>query len=499
MTTPIKIPDVGVTVDTVIVHRWLVHEGAEISRGQPIAELEADKAIVTLESAAAGVLLKIVAVEGAQASVGDVIAFVGDPAETVPPGVDSGAAEAPHPHTEAAAPLPLPSHPVSKPRVTPMLRNLARQKGVDIDRVVGTGQGGLVTREDILAAAARPTDTGGPPRPLAEGAAGAPDGHGLRPPLPAETLIGFYRGMLLIRILEERIGYLFLEGVIPGTLHQSLGQEAVAVGVCSALRTDDVITSGHRPHGHALAKGVDATAFVLELLGKPGGCCGGKGGSMHVGDLAVGMIPSIAIVGANLPVGTGAGLAFKLRQEPRVAVCFTGDGGVAEGAFHEAVNLAAVWNLPVVYVIENNQYAASTHYSRNTKLKSLADLAAAYGIPGVSIDGNDVVKVYATTGEAVERARRGEGPTIVEAMTYRLTGHNRRDPRNYMPLEERQQAEANEPIGRLESDLIAKGLLTPQGAAEIRREIDQLVEQSVQTALTAAEANPDDAFTDVFA
>lgn len=498
MTIAIKIPDVGVTIDTVIVHRWLVREGAEVTRGQPIAELEADKAVVTLESAATGVLLKIIAAEGAQASVGDVIAYVGDPAETVPHSADSGAAEA-HPHSEAAAPLPPPSHAVSKPRVSPMLRNLARQKGVDIDRVVGTGQGGLVTREDLLAAAARLNDAGGPQRELEEEAAEAPDGHGVRTTIPDETLIGFYRGMLLIRILEERIGYLFLEGVIPGTLHQSLGQEAVAVGVCSALRNDDVITSGHRPHGHALAKGVDATAFVLELLGKPGGCCGGKGGSMHVGDLAVGMIPSIAIVGANLPVGTGAGLAFKLRREPRVAVCFTGDGGVAEGAFHEAVNLAAVWNLPVVYVIENNQYAASTHYSRNSKLKRLSDLAAAYGIPGVSIDGNDVVKVYETTGEAVERARRGGGPAIVEAMTYRLTGHNRRDPRNYMPLDERQQAEANEPIGRFERDLIAKGLLTPQEAAGIRREIDQLVEQSVQTALAAAEASPEDAFTDVFA
>jgi TPP-dependent pyruvate/acetoin dehydrogenase alpha subunit len=239
------------------------------------------------------------------------------------------------------------------------------------------------------------------------------------------TLLGFYRDMLLIRILEERIGYLFLEGVISGTLHQCLGQEAVAVGVCSALNKDDVITSGHRPHGHAIAKGVDLTAFMLELFGKTGGCCGGRGGSMHVGDLSVGMIPSIAIVGANTPVATGAGLTFKLKREARVAVCFTGDGGVAEGAFHEAVNIAAVWNLPVIYVIENNRYAASTHYSKNSKLKHLSDLAAAYGIPGVLIDGNDVLKVYETASDAIDRARNGGGPTILEAMTYRLTGHNR--------------------------------------------------------------------------
>lgn len=314
-----------------------------------------------------------------------------------------------------------------------------------------------------------------------------------------EKLLGFYYDMLLIRILEERIGYLFLEGIIPGTLHQSLGQEAVAVGVCSAMNKDDVITSGHRPHGHAIAKGVDLTAFILELFGKPGGCCGGKGGSMHVGDLSVGMIPSLAIVGANIPVGTGAGLAFKMRREPRVVVCFTGDGGVAEGAFHEGVNLAAVWNLPVVYVIENNHYAASTHYSRNTKLKSLAGLAAAYGIPGSSIDGNDVVAVYQAASAAIERARSGGGPTILEAMTYRLTGHNRRDPRNYMPAAEREQAEANDPLRRFEEELVSGGHLSRDRAAELKKEIEQTVEQAVQTALAATDANPEDAFQDVYA
>jgi acetoin:2,6-dichlorophenolindophenol oxidoreductase subunit alpha len=317
--------------------------------------------------------------------------------------------------------------------------------------------------------------------------------------LSQAKLIGFYRDMLIIRIMEERIGYLFLEGTIPGTLHQSLGQEAVAVGVCSALNLDDVITSGHRPHAHAIAKGVDLTAFMLELFGKPGGCCGGKGGSMHVGDLNVGMIPSIAIVGANIPVGTGAGLAFKLRKESRVSVCFTGDGGVAEGAFHEAVNIAAVWDLPVVYVIENNQYAASTHYSRNSKLKNLSGLAAAYGIPGVTIDGNDVVKVYETTSVAVSRARDGHGPTIIEAMTYRITGHNRRDPCNYMPPEERERAEANEPIRRFEEVLIANGHITRDSAAQMRQEIERLVEESVEFAAGAADPRPEDALEDVFA
>jgi pyruvate dehydrogenase E1 component alpha subunit len=163
------------------------------------------------------------------------------------------------------------------------------------------------------------------------------------------------------------------------------------------------------------------------------------------------------------------------------------------------VNLAAVWNLPVVYVIENNHYAASTHYSKNTKLKSLAGLAAAYGIPGISIDGNDVVEVYQAAGQAIERARSGGGPTILEAMTYRLTGHNRRDPRNYMPSAEREQAEANDPIRRFEDALISGGRLSPDRASEIKKEIEQTVEQAVQTALAAPDANPEDAFKDVFA
>jgi TPP-dependent pyruvate/acetoin dehydrogenase alpha subunit len=312
-------------------------------------------------------------------------------------------------------------------------------------------------------------------------------------------LVGFYRDMLLIRILEERIGYLFLEGTIPGTLHQSLGQEAVAVGVCSALNRDDVITSSHRPHAHAIAKGVDVTAFMLELFGKPGGCCGGKGGSMHVGDLSVGMIPSIAIVGANLPVGTGAALAFKMRKEPRVSVSFTGDGGVAEGAFHEAVNIAAVWDLPVLYVIENNRYAASTHFSRNTRLKQLSELASAYGIPGVTIDGNDVVAVFEAATEAVERARSGGGPSIIEAMTYRITGHNRRDPCNYMPPEERERALETEPIRRFEEFLVAGGHISREQVAELRQEIEQQVEQAVEIATAAPDPNPEDALQDVYA
>ncbi len=314
-----------------------------------------------------------------------------------------------------------------------------------------------------------------------------------------EALADLFQAMILIRKLEERIGYLFLEGTIPGTLHQSLGQEAIAVGVCAALREDDVITSGHRPHAHAIAKGMDVTAFMLELFGKPGGCCEGRGGSMHVGDLEIGMIPSIAIVGAGIPIGTGAALSFKLRKQPRVAVCFTGDGGVAEGAFHEAVNMAAVWNLPVVYVIENNRYAASTHYSRNSKLKQLSEISLAYGIPGVTIDGNDVLEVEDAACKAIARAREGGGPMILEAMTYRLTGHNRRDPCNYMPEEEREQAYANDPLKRFEEYLISTGNMSHNEVDQIKQESEKYIEQSVEYALRADQPVPEDALNNVYA
>lgn len=314
-----------------------------------------------------------------------------------------------------------------------------------------------------------------------------------------ESLLGFFRGMLLIRKLEERIGYLFLEGTIPGTLHQSLGQEAVAVGVCAALRKDDVITSGHRPHAHAIAKGVDLTAFMLELFGKPGGCCEGRGGSMHVGDLAVGMIPSIAIVGANVPIAAGAALSFKMREQPRVAVCFTGDGGTAEGAFHEAMNLAAVWNLPFVCVIENNRYAASTHYSKNSKLKNLSELSKAYGIPGVTVDGNDVLAVHQAATAAVDRARSGGGPSILEAMTYRLTGHNRRDPCNYMPEDERERAYANDPLRRFEDYVTSTGRIDKSTVEALMVELEAILEGAVETAAAADPPAPQDALKHVFA
>jgi pyruvate dehydrogenase E1 component alpha subunit len=311
-------------------------------------------------------------------------------------------------------------------------------------------------------------------------------------------LVELYRKMLLIRQFEERVKYLFLEGIMPGTIHQYQGQEAIAAGVCSALEAGDVITSTHRPHGHALAKGLTVESLLHELFGKTTGCCGGKGGSMHVGDLAKGMAPAIAIVAGGVPIATGMALAFKYRKEPRVAVSFMGDGAVNEGAFHEAVNMGAIWSLPVVYVIENNLYSASTPIFKMVRLKRLSDRAAGYGIPGVTVDGNDVLEVLEAARTAVARARSGEGPTLLECMTYRITGHSRRDPCNYQPEEERKAALEREPLRRFREFLLAGGWTDESELDGIRASIDAEIESAVRSALAAPDPKPEAALEDVF-
>ena len=313
-----------------------------------------------------------------------------------------------------------------------------------------------------------------------------------------EFLVSLYRKMVLIRQFEERVKYLFLEGVMPGTIHQYQGQEAVAVGVCSALEAGDIITSTHRPHGHAIAKGLTVESLMHELFGKSTGCCRGKGGSMHVGDLEKGMVPAVAIVGGGLPIATGIALGFKMKKEHRVAVAFMGDGAVNEGAFHEAVNMGAIWSLPIVYVIENNIYSASTPIFDMVRLKKLSDRAAGYGIPGVTTDGNDVLQVFETARAAIERARAGEGPTLVEYMTYRITGHSRRDPCNYQPEEERKEAFKKEPIHRFAESLLSSGIIDQAGLDAVRVDVDAEIEHAVVSAMAAQDPKPEDALEDVF-
>jgi TPP-dependent pyruvate/acetoin dehydrogenase alpha subunit len=317
-------------------------------------------------------------------------------------------------------------------------------------------------------------------------------------PYSAEFLLGLYRRMLLIRRFEERVKYLFLEGIMPGTIHQCMGQEACAVGVCAALEPDDILTPTHRGHGHCLAKGLTVREMMAELFGRTTGCCKAKGGSLHMGNLDRGVLPAIAIVGASIPIATGIALAFKMKKEKRVVACVMGDGAANEGAFHEGVNMGAIWDLPVVYVVENNRYGASTPVSMVFKTKTISERASAYGIPGQTVDGNDVLTVYEAARKAVDRARRGEGPTLLELLTYRITGHSRRDPCLYQSEEERREALAKEPIGRFAMRLLSEGLADQAALDKMAEGIDAEIEQAVQAAMSDPKPEGEDVLEDVF-
>src|ERR1700722_11107728 len=231
-------------------------------------------------------------------------------------------------------------------------------------------------------------------------------------------LLGLYERMVLIREFEDTVKFLFLEGTMPGTIHQCQGQEATAVGVCAALRPDDCITSTFRGHGHALAKGLSPQEMLDELFGAQSGCCKGRGGSMHMGNMAKGMVPGIAIVAGGISLAAGMALAFKMQRKPHVVACFFGDGAVAEGAFHEGVNMAAIWGLPVIFVCENNLYGGSTHVDLVMKNSKISDRACCYGFRGEMVDGNDVLSVLAATQRAAEECRTGKGPVLLELLTY---------------------------------------------------------------------------------
>ena len=314
-----------------------------------------------------------------------------------------------------------------------------------------------------------------------------------------ETLLDLYRGMLLIRRFEERVYLLFLEGEIPGTVHQCQGQEAVAVGVCSELRLTDWITSTHRPHGHALAKGVTPRSAMAELYGKETGCCRGRGGSMHLGDPDVGMLPAIAIVGGGNTVVTGLGLAFKLRRTDQVAVCFFGEGAANEGAFHEGLNFAAVQRLPVVFVCENNLYGASTRYDIVSVLPDVATRASAYGVPGRIVDGMDVLAVREAAGAAIAAARAGEGPALLECKAYRFVGHSRSDARGYRSREEEEAWKERDPITRLGGFLLEEGVAGEDMLAQVAGEVEAEIEDAVEFARSSPDATPEEAFDDVYA
>jgi pyruvate dehydrogenase E1 component alpha subunit len=317
--------------------------------------------------------------------------------------------------------------------------------------------------------------------------------------IPQETLIEMYQKMELIRHFEYAINLLYGQGKIYGAMHLSIGEEAVAVGVCTNLRNDDYVFSTHRGHGHCLAKGADVRKMMAELFGRSTGVCGGKGGSMHVADVSVGMLGASGIVGGGIPLATGAGLSAKYKGTDQVAVAFFGDGASNQGTFHEAINLGSIWDLPVIYVCENNGYAEATPISYATRVKNIADRAASYGIPGVVVDGMDVTAVYQVARAAVERAREGKGPTLVECKTYRYEGHEMGDPHHlYRPKEEVEEWKKKDAIARLRRVLISGKILTEKEADKIEEDVKKQIEEAVRFADESPYPDPEEAVRGVF-
>lgn len=298
----------------------------------------------------------------------------------------------------------------------------------------------------------------------------------------------FFERMLLIRGVEDEVQRMFTQGLVRGTTHLCQGQEASSVGVCFALAPGDTMTCTYRGHGQVLAMGAPADEVFGEIMGKARGLCGGKGGSMHLTDVRVGAYGSFAIVGAHLPIAVGLSFASRYLGDDAVSVCFFGDGTTNIGAFHEALNLASLWKTPTIFVCENNRYGEYSPQSLTTPVERLADRAASYGMPGVVVDGNDVFAVHATAGEAAARARSGQGPTLIESLTYRQVGHSRSDPAKYRPEGELDEWLARDPIVLLERSLIERGVAA--GDLEASR---AKVEQEVADALERAKSWPDPA------
>lgn len=317
--------------------------------------------------------------------------------------------------------------------------------------------------------------------------------------LSRERLLDLYRRLVLIRRFEERAAELRQAGFIPGFLHPSIGQEAVAVGVCAALDEGDVITSTHRGHGHMLARGAEAKRMYAELYARRDGYNRAKGGSLHMIDTELGFLGANGIVGGGIPLATGAALQLKREGKGRVAVCFFGDGATNEGAFHESLNLASLWKLPCVYVCENNLYGEFTRQDKHQTVKDVAVRAESYVMPGVICDGNDALDVVRVAGEAVERARRGEGPTLVEAKTYRHRGHYEGDMGAYRPPEEVEEWLARDPILVLGSRLVAESGVAQAELDAAAADVERELEEAAEYANASEHPAPDEALEDVYA
>ena len=430
MSWDIGMPNLGHTMEEGKLAEWLKAEGEAVHKGEAIATVETDKATFEVESPGDGVLLRIAVGAGTTVPIGTTLGVVGE-------GAAVARASAP------AAPTPAPVS-AERPRVR------------------------------VKAGSARIEA----PRPAV--ATPAP-----RNDLTAEQLRRFWRDMVRIRAFEQAAVYQSSLGKIYGALHSCEGQESCCVGICAALSPEDYVSSTHRGHGHSIAKGARTDRMMAELFGRQDGYCKGKGGSLHIADLGVGMLGANGIVGAGYAIGAGAALHAKVSRSGRVSVVFFGDGAITRGTFHEVMNMASLWKLPLILVCENNEYAQYMHWSETMVFDDIASLAGNYKMPGVRIDGNDIRLVYHTASEAIARARAGGGPTLIELKTQRFQGHSSGDPqvyRNKAQIEELKRS--RDPIARLEAELTAAGLLEDRAAAMAA------IEAELAEAVRFAEASP---------
>lgn len=305
--------------------------------------------------------------------------------------------------------------------------------------------------------------------------------------------------MLKIRHFEQKVKDFHRGGLIRGGMHVYIGEEAVATGACFALKPDDYVSSTHRGHGHCIAKGGDLPLMMAELLGKKTGYCKGKGGSMHIADLSIGILGANGIVGGGIPMSVGAGLSAQYRESSQVCLCFFGDGAANQGDFHESLNLASLWKLPVVFICENNQFGMTVAVNRSTSVKDIGVRAASYGIPGDTVDGMDVIKVYDSVSKAVKRAREGDGPTLIEAKTYRFEGHWLGDPILYRTKDEVDEWREKDPINGFKKHLIASAVCVEQDIRSMEKTVIEAIQKAEKFALESPEPELTEAVTDVYA
>ena len=315
---------------------------------------------------------------------------------------------------------------------------------------------------------------------------------------PIGKLLHLYRQMLLVREFELRAISERRAGLIPGFIHSCVGQEATAAGACAALRPDDVITSTHRGHGHLVAKGGEPKYMMAELAARTDGYCGGKGGSLHMTDFNLGILGANGIVGGGIPIAVGAGLTFQQKREPRVALSFFGDGATNEGSFHEALNLAGLWKLPVIFFCENNLYGEGTPQAKQAPVADLAIRASSYAMPGVTVDGNDVLAVYEATQAAVDRARTGGGPTLIEGKTYRQRGHYEGDPMIYRSKEEMDEWKGRDPVVAFRARLLTEAGIPEAELVAVEQAVQVALDEAVAFAAASPKPAPETALVGVY-